>query len=222
MNDFVPKAKEPPKKVEEAIDTISHYLAGDNITDEAKVSSTATTQQSTTTTTKIITSTSTRPTTTLRRTTTTKATSKTITFSVTPRTPSLPSSNSSGKPTIKDFVSQYGVSQHKLGFILNSLYDIGVALILLVCLCYNPREPRSRQDDGRGRSEENRIFKYTITVLLFFFGLLHWGMFVSLQRVLPHFTILSSTAPYLQQVFIGVFTASRLDFVALNHMSETV
>ena len=34
-------------------------------------------------------------------------------------------------------------------------------------------------------------------------------MFVSMQHVLPKFYILASSAPYLQQVFIGVFTISR-------------
>ena len=38
----------------------------------------------------------------------------------------------------------------------------------------------------RDHGEENRIFKATMTVLLFFFNLLHWSCFVSLSQGLPH------------------------------------
>ena len=38
----------------------------------------------------------------------------------------------------------------------------------------------------REHGEENRIFKATMTVLLFFFNLLHWSCFVSLSQGLPH------------------------------------
>ena len=86
-------------------------------------------------------------------------------------------------------------------------------------------------DLNRGE-EENRIFKATMTVLLFFFNLLHWSCFVSLSHGLPHIDALKSDgnghnvqlnddgkhAPgmaygahhlHLQQVFLAVFTASR-------------
>lgn len=56
-------------------------------------------------------------------------------------------------------------------------------------MCYRPQrgEPRSRQEAdelfGTRATEESRIFKATFTVLLFFFNLLHWGMFVSFSQV---------------------------------------
>jgi len=71
-----------------------------------------------------------------------------------------------------------------------------------MCLCYHPREPRSRQDEGgvdEGR-EGNRIFKSTILVLMFLFTLLHWGMFVSLQQVLPKLDVIADSAQYLKKV----------------------
>lgn len=86
-------------------------------------------------------------------------------------------------------------------------------------MCYRPQrgEPRSRQEAdelfGTRSSEESRIFKATFTVLLFFFNLLHWGMFISFSQTLPQFKILASTAPYLERVFVGVFTATR--FIAI-------
>ena len=56
-------------------------------------------------------------------------------------------------------------------------------------MCYRPQrgEPRSRQEAdevfGNRASEESRIFKATFTVLLFFFNLMHWGMFISFSQV---------------------------------------
>merc|ERR1711963_877165 len=79
--------------------------------------------------------------------------------------------------------------------------------------------------------EENRIFKATMTVLLFFFNLLHWSCFVSLSQGLPHIDALrvesvieansvagkiNSIIPMnhnLHQAFLGIFTASRLFWI---------
>ena len=63
-------------------------------------------------------------------------------------------------------------------------------------MCYRPQrgEPRSRQEAdevfGNRASEESRIFKATFTVLLFFFNLMHWGMFISFSQVTTIFIIL--------------------------------
>ena len=86
-------------------------------------------------------------------------------------------------------LDNYGVSKNNIGFILDATYTWVISLILLVCMCYRPQrgEPRSRQEAdelfGSRSSEESRIFKATVTVLLFFFNLLHWGMFVSFSQV---------------------------------------
>ena len=86
-------------------------------------------------------------------------------------------------------LDNYGVSKSNIGFILDATYTWIISLILLVCMCYRPQrgEPRSRQEAdeifGSRSSEESRIFKATVTVLLFFFNLLHWGMFVSFSQV---------------------------------------
>merc|ERR1712150_459076 len=79
--------------------------------------------------------------------------------------------------------------------------------------------------------EENRIFKATMTVLLFFSNLLHWSCFVSLSQGLPHIDALrveseieansvagkiNSIIPMkhnLHQAFLGIFTASRLFWI---------
>ena len=86
-------------------------------------------------------------------------------------------------------LDNYGVSKSNIGFILDATYTWIISLVLLVCMCYRPQrgEPRSRQEAdeifGSRSSEESRIFKATVTVLLFFFNLLHWGMFVSFSQV---------------------------------------
>ena len=83
----------------------------------------------------------------------------------------------------------YGVTKSNIGFILDATYTWIISLILLICMCYRPQrgEPRSRQEAdelfGTRATEESRIFKATFTVLLFFFNLLHWGMFVSFSQV---------------------------------------
>merc|ERR1712223_851449 len=107
-----------------------------------------------------------------------------------------------GNDTIKALLDNYGVSKSNIGFILDATYTWIISLILLVCMCYRPQrgEPRSRQEAdeifGSRSSEESRIFKATVTVLLFFFNLLHWGMFVSFSQTLPQFKILASTATF--------------------------
>lgn len=117
--------------------------------------------------------------------------------------------------TIKAILGNYGVTKSNIGFILDATYTWIISLILLICMCYRPQrgEPRSRQEAdelfGTRATEESRIFKATFTVLLFFFNLLHWGMFVSFSQTLPQFKILASTATYLQRVFVGVFTTTR-------------
>ena len=216
-----------PKEVEAAIETIKEYMDGDLITNQPTTSSTTTT--TTTTTTKAETTT----TTTTSTTTTTGSTSSAAKSSMsskssdgmtTATTTTLhphhkkPTSSFDNDTedtiTIQTYLDNYGVSKPNVGFILDAVYTILISLILFVCLCYNPREPRSRQEFEAGNSSrkvdgESRIFRYSLTVLLFFFSLLHWGMFVSMQHVLPKFYILATSAPYLQQVFIGVFTISR-------------
>ena len=84
----------------------------------------------------------------------------------------------------------HGVSKSNIGFILDATYTWIISLILLICMCYRPQrgEPRSRQEAdelfGTRATEESRIFKATFTVLLFFFNLLHWGMFISFSQVI--------------------------------------
>ncbi len=91
--------------------------------------------------------------------------------------------------TLKAVLNNIGVSQSNIGFILDASFMWIVSFILMLCMCYRPRrgEPRSRAEAdeifGSRASEENRVFKATVTVLLFFFNLLHWGMFISFSQV---------------------------------------
>ena len=68
-------------------------------------------------------------------------------------------------------------------------YDTNSEVLFSLGMCYRPQrgEPRSRQEAdevfGNRASEESRIFKATFTVLLFFFNLMHWGMFISFSQV---------------------------------------
>lgn len=199
----------PPEKVQDAIETVKNYfINGDMEENKDKKERTTTVELTTTTTT-----TSTTTTTTMTYTTEETTTVVMSTPRVHRNKPTSSFDNDTEQDmTIANILTGYGVpvSHRNIGFILDSVYMIILSVILMLCLCYNPREPRSRQEDGsRPSQEENQIFKYTLTVLLFFFNLLHWGMFVSFREVLPRFTILTSSAPYLQQVFIGVFTTTR-------------
>jgi hypothetical protein len=163
---FVPK-EPPPKKVIDAIQTVDKFFKGENITDDETTTIKSTTTTTTTTTKTTTTSTSTTTSTTTTTTTTTTLT--TTTTSTTERDLNMTSKKHLVK-TKKDshltLKKALGVSEHKLGFVLNAMYDIAVALILVLCLCYNPRsEPRSRQEDtpgGNKSSEENRIFRWEL------------------------------------------------------------
>jgi len=219
--------KDLPENVEEALGTINNYLANPN----QNVSDTTTTTKKP----KRITTTV-APKTTIR--TTTKPSIKTAVPTTrklpatTLKIPNVTSQPKRKKPTssiddakensegnnnvtIKSFLVNHGVSKNNIGFILDATYTWIISLILLICMCYRPQrgEPRSRQEAdevfGNRASEESRIFKATFTVLLFFFNLMHWGMFISFSQTLPQFKILASTAKYLERVFVGVFTATR-------------
>lgn len=212
----------PPKNVEKAFETIQNYL------DHPEGSEQSSPAEQKTTTTKRTTTTTKKTTTTTIRTTTEEEPPTTMTTSFV-TFPSLANKTRRKKPkssfdndtendvTLRAILGNYGVSQSNVGFILDATYTWLVSIVLVVCMCYRPRsgEPRSREEAeamfgcSQRRSEENRIFKATVTVLLFFFNLLHWGMFVSFGQTLPRFHIMASTAPYLQRVFVGVFTATR-------------
>jgi len=220
--------KDLPEDVEDALGTINDYLANpkqqnvsDNTTPKPKRITVRTTVKT--------------PETTKRTTTTTKATTRRVVttrkLSTTLQIPKVTVQPKHKKPTssiddakdnlgsnnvtIKSFLVNHGVSKSNIGFILDATYTWIISLILLICMCYRPQrgEPRSRQEAdevfGNRASEESRIFKATFTVLLFFFNLMHWGMFISFSQTLPQFKILASTATYLERVFVGVFTATR-------------
>lgn len=121
------------------------------------------------------------------------------------------------KIAIFQVLKDYGVSKSHWGFILDASYNIILALILLICMCYKPREPRSRNSDlgfGNqfvGHGEENGVFKASLTVLLFFLVLLQWYITTLVDQGLDQIqTIyLKSTTVSLTQAFISIFTLTR-------------
>jgi len=189
--------KEAPQKGEKTLETIDSYLKGEKITEDQRTATTSTTSTTITTTP----TTTSKPTTTLTTTTTT----------MNPKEKKSDDNSTDPNLTLEKVLHDYGVSKPNVGFILDAIYTILLSLILTMCLCYHPREPRSRQDESGSESggEGNRIFKCTILVLMFLFTLLHWGMFVSLQRVLPKLDVLAGSAAYLKRVFMGVFCLTR-------------
>ncbi len=209
-----------PEKVKEAEKTLVDFFTGKNITDddsgEAAKEKSSTKAETTTTTTTTITTTTTTTTTTSEAKESTLSIEKKIddgtrtSFAPRHKKPTssfdngTDSAGGGGTFTVRNILSNYGVTKPNVGFILDAVYTILLSLVLLVCLCYHPREPRSRQEDGSSKdsSSENRIFKCTLLMLLFCFTLLHWGMFVTLREVLPKFDILAKSASYLQQVGI--------------------
>uniref|UniRef100_A0A0K2TUR2 Uncharacterized protein n=1 Tax=Lepeophtheirus salmonis TaxID=72036 RepID=A0A0K2TUR2_LEPSM len=150
------KLKKPPEKVEEAIETIAEYL--NNPKD--KSNSSTTNIPSTTSTTPLTTVTSTIPPTPskIKTTTTTKMAQKldlttlSSTSSSTNRAirlkPTSSYDNDTENPdlTILKVLNGYGVSHRNVGFILNAVYTFIIAVILMLCICYNPREPRYKKD----------------------------------------------------------------------------
>ncbi|TRY70404.1 hypothetical protein TCAL_02416 [Tigriopus californicus] len=236
--DFPTKA--PPKKVEQAIDTVLNYMSGKYNENETETSSEgkkksslpeekppSTTKPTTTRTTTMITSTTTGPKSTKIISTTATSTPQPTrkglnTFTVWTKKPGghrhkKPTSsfdNDSDTPeggiTISGMLENYGVAQKNVGFILDGVYTLFMAFIFFFCLCYNPREPKARQEDlNEERNKESCIFKYSFTVLLFFFNLLHWGMFVTLMDVTPHFAKLESSSSTLQPLVVGTLAGTR-------------
>ena len=201
-----------PKQVQDAVDTITDFMKDGKI-DVASTSIKTTTTSTTTTTT---TTTSTTTTTTI--TTTTTSRKKKPSFA----TDNSTDLNNAGKIrrneekdlTLGKALQNFGVQQTKIGFVLDSVYHFFLALILFFCLCYNPREPRgvhsSSLEDLSSYERGSRLFKISITFLLFLFNLIHWGIMVSLGRVLPSFAPIVNLEPArLQQAFFGAFTLTR-------------
>jgi hypothetical protein len=234
---FEDEVTPPPKKVVEAVKTIEDFWAGKDLSDddddeekeeeEKQTTLKATTLETTTptskqssTTLRSTTTTSTTTATTEKMMTTTTETATTVETFARRKKPTGSFDNDTAtagtkKVTILNFLNKFGVRSHQnVGFILDSVYTFLLALVLFICLCYNPREPRSASRESAKSSEESRIFKYSFSFLLFFLSFTHWSMFVSFRHVLPSIQgllgrvggILSSDA---RHIFVGIFTASR-------------
>lgn len=83
---------------------------------------------------------------------------------------------------------EYGVTKVHLAYICIGIFIILNALISVVILCHNPRETRSKQDDGNmGKMQKGRVILFTIIFSVFMF------MAEALQGAVHHLLASSST-----------------------------
>ncbi|XP_071550128.1 uncharacterized protein [Panulirus ornatus] len=83
---------------------------------------------------------------------------------------------------------EYGVTKVHLAYICIGIFIILNALISVVILCHNPRETRSKQDDGNmSKMQKGRVILFTVIFSVFMF------MAEALQGAVHHLLASSST-----------------------------
>ncbi|KAG7155936.1 uncharacterized protein LOC121854390 isoform X1 [Homarus americanus] len=111
------------------------------------------------------------------------------------RPPGKPDTFSNGSDENTQFLDNvalrlkvYGVTKVHLAYICIGIFIILNALISLVILCHNPRETRSKQDDGNmNKMQKGRIVVFTIIFSVFMF------MAEALQGAVHHLLASSTT-----------------------------
>ena len=207
----------PPEKVEQAFETIEKYLE-DPEKVQKEETETKTTDKLTTTTTTTISTTSTSTTTTQTTSTTTMYHEIHTSTKTHHKKPTSSFDNDTeveqNSVTIGKVLNNYGVAKNHVGFILDATYMFALSVVLLLCMCYRPREPRTRhhehQVSSSGTAEEPATFKMLMTILLFLVNIMQEMMFLSLSNGLPAIQESLSHSPMsMQQVFFSVFTLTR-------------
>ncbi len=79
-----------------------------------------------------------------------------------------------------------------------------IILFFQICLCYSPREPRSRQEmheDDQFITSSSKSLTLMLSLLLYLFTLFHWGMFTSVHEIISRMqAMMGGTTPNAQQV----------------------
>lgn len=112
-------------------------------------------------------------------------------------------------------IERYGFSKVQFTYLMVGLFVFAISLVFLGFLCHNPRDPKSKQNDGPGTKISNRALHALLISLMAIFFLLYVGLEVTYGKLVLAFAVhgdlqlTQSTGLVIAVVFWGSFAAMR-------------
>lgn len=112
-------------------------------------------------------------------------------------------------------IERYGFSKVQFTYLMVGLFVFAISLVFLGFLCHNPRDPKSKQDEGPGTKISNRALHALLISLMAIFFLLYVGLEVTYGKLVLAFAVhgdlqlTQSTGLVIAIVFWGSFAAMR-------------
>jgi fucose permease len=113
-------------------------------------------------------------------------------------------------------IERYGFNKVQFTYLMVGLFVFTISLVFLGFLCHNPRDPKSKQDEGPGTKKiSNRALHALLISLMAIFFLLYVGLEVTYGQLVLAFAVhgdlqlTQSTGLVIAVVFWGSFAAMR-------------
>ncbi|XP_021924105.1 uncharacterized protein LOC110831913 isoform X2 [Zootermopsis nevadensis] len=113
-------------------------------------------------------------------------------------------------------IEKYGFSRVQFTYLMVGLFVFAISLVFLGFLCHNPRDPKSKQEEGQSTKKiSNRALHSLLITLMAIFFLLYVGLEVTYGQLVLAFAVNSdlqlaqSTGLMTVIVFWGSFAAMR-------------
>ncbi|XP_023722663.1 uncharacterized protein LOC111872735 isoform X2 [Cryptotermes secundus] len=112
-------------------------------------------------------------------------------------------------------IERYGFSKVQFTYLMVGSFVFAMSLVFLGFLCHNPRDPKSKQDEGPGTKISNRALHALLVSLMAIFFLLYVGLEVTYGKLVLAFAVhgdlqlAQSTGLVIATVFWGSFAAMR-------------
>lgn len=113
-------------------------------------------------------------------------------------------------------IENYGFSKVQFTYLMVGLFEFVMSLVFLGFLCHNPRDAKSKQEEGQGTKKiSNRALQGLLIGLMAVFYLLYVGLEVTYGQLVLAFAVngglhlAQSTGLVIAVVFCGSFAAMR-------------
>lgn len=113
-------------------------------------------------------------------------------------------------------IERYGFNKVQFTYLMVGLFVFAISLVFLGFLCHNPRDPKSKQEEGQGTKKiSNRAVHGLLISLMAVFFLLYVGLEVTYGQLVLAFAVhgdlqlAQSTGFVIAIVFWGSFAAMR-------------
>ena len=117
---------------------------------------------------------------------------------------------------IANRIEKYGFSKVQFTYLMVGLFVFAISLVFLGFLCHNPRDPKSKQEEGQGTKKiSNKALHGLLISLMAIFFLLYVGLEVTYGQLVLTFAVngdlqlARSTGLVIAVVFWGSFAAMR-------------